>query len=34
MRRLLFCGAALAFAAWAAPAPAQQLTDGTVKLGV
>src|SRR5712675_1415542 len=34
MRRLLFCGAALAFAAWAVPAPAQQLTDGVVKLGV
>ncbi|HEX9558860.1 MAG TPA: ABC transporter substrate-binding protein, partial [Reyranella sp.] len=34
MRRLVFCGAALALAAWAAPAPAQQLTDGVVKLGV
>src|SRR6267143_5425545 len=34
MRRFVFCGAALALAAWAAPAPAQQLTDGVVKLGV
>ena len=34
MKRLMFCGAALAVAAWAAPAPAQQLTDGVVKLGV
>src|SRR5262245_50337091 len=29
-----FCGAVLAVAAMAAPASAQQLTDGTVKLGV
>ena len=34
MKRVLFCGAALAFAALSAPAPAQQLTDGVVKLGV
>ncbi|MDI1283939.1 MAG: ABC transporter substrate-binding protein [Reyranella sp.] len=34
MKHLMFCSAALAVAAWAAPAPAQQLTDGVVKLGV
>ena len=33
MKRV-FCGAILAVAALAAPASAQQLTDGTVKLGV
>ena len=34
MKRLMSCGAALAVAALAAPAPAQQMTDGVVKLGV
>ncbi len=34
MKRLMFCGAALAVAAFAAPAPAQQATDGVVKIGV
>ena len=34
MKRLMFCGAALAAAAWAAPASAQQVSDGVVKLGV
>jgi branched-chain amino acid transport system substrate-binding protein len=34
MKRLTFCGAALAVAAFAAPAPAQQLSDGVVKIGV
>ena len=34
MKRLMFCSAALAVAAWSASAPAQQMTDGVVKLGV
>ncbi|MDP1839287.1 MAG: ABC transporter substrate-binding protein [Reyranella sp.] len=34
MKRLMFCSAALAVAAWSASASAQQLTDGTVKIGV
>jgi len=34
MKRLTFCGAALAVAAFAAPASAQQVTDGVVKIGV
>jgi branched-chain amino acid transport system substrate-binding protein len=34
MKRLVFCGAALAAAAWAGMASGQQLTDNVVKLGV
>jgi branched-chain amino acid transport system substrate-binding protein len=34
MKRLLSSGAALVLAAWATAAPAQQLTDNVVKLGV